>query len=89
MRWTLGYKTNRLGDYLLQLGDRLCGDKPQGVAELMDMAEQMGRRSATVGMNNIVAAGIADIYVKLDEGRREQLLDFALELCVEQGTAKV
>jgi hypothetical protein len=44
LRWAIGNRTNRLGDYLLKLGDRLCGDKPMGVVGLMDLGEEIGHR---------------------------------------------
>lgn len=87
MRWAIGYRTNRLGDYLLRLGDRICGDKPMGSVELMDLGERIGLERRVAGMN-ITAAGVADVYAKLDDGRTQQLLDLAMVLGEEQGKAR-
>ena len=46
LRWAIGYRTNRLGDYLLKLGDRLCGDKPMGIQEAYDAGWARGNRKA-------------------------------------------
>ena len=45
-RWAIGVRTNRVGDYLLKLGDRLCGDKPMGVAAIYELGHAMGKRKS-------------------------------------------
>jgi hypothetical protein len=46
LRWAIGARTNSLGDYLLKLGDRLCGDKPMGIQEAYDAGWARGNRKA-------------------------------------------
>ena len=44
IRWHVGYRTNKLGDHLLKLGDRLCGDVPMGMEEYGDFSYAWGMR---------------------------------------------
>ena len=51
IRWNIGYRTNKLGDHLLKLGDRMCGDKPMGLKEFGDFSYawglDVGRKAAS------------------------------------------
>jgi hypothetical protein len=40
LRWAIGYRTHRLGDYLLKLGDRLCGDEPTSIEDVFDAGRE-------------------------------------------------
>lgn len=42
IRWVVGYQTNRLGDYLVKLGDRIHGDEPMGVADAWEAGYARG-----------------------------------------------
>lgn len=44
LRWAIGYRTHRLGDYLLKLGDRLCGDEPTSIEDVFDAGREYERR---------------------------------------------
>jgi hypothetical protein len=46
LRWAIGYRTNLLGDYLLKLGDRICGDYPTALTEMYELGYARGNRKA-------------------------------------------
>ena len=46
IRWHIGYRTNKLGDYLLKLGDRISGDKPMGMEEYGELSYRWGMEAA-------------------------------------------
>ena len=41
--WHIGYRTNMLGEYLVKLGDRFCGDVPMGINDAFELGEAYGR----------------------------------------------
>jgi hypothetical protein len=41
-----GSRVNRLGEYLLKLGDRICGNKPLGINEMFELGESFGQIAA-------------------------------------------
>ena len=41
-----GSRVNRFGEYLLKLGDRICGNKPMGIDEACKLGESFGRIEA-------------------------------------------
>ena len=44
IRWNVGCRTSRIGDYLVKLGDRIHGDAPMGLAEVYELGHAMGKR---------------------------------------------
>jgi hypothetical protein len=44
IRWGLGCRTNRLGNYVCKLGDRIHGDGPMGLEEAYKLGHAMGKR---------------------------------------------
>ena len=45
IRWQIGYRTNKLGDHLLKLGDRISGETPpMGMEEYGDFSYAWGVR---------------------------------------------
>ena len=43
VRGHIGYRTNKLGDHLLKLGDRISGDVPMGINDAFELGEAYGR----------------------------------------------
>ena len=41
-----GSRVNRFGEYLLKLGDRICGNKPMGINEAFKLGESFGQIAA-------------------------------------------
>ena len=46
IRWHIGYQTNKLGDHLLKLGNRISGDKPMGMEEYGELSYRWGMEAA-------------------------------------------
>ena len=41
--WRIGYRTNVLGNYLVKLGDRFCGDVPMGINDAYELGVASGQ----------------------------------------------
>jgi hypothetical protein len=41
--WRIGYRTNMLGEYLVKLGDRFCGDVPMGINDAYELGVASGQ----------------------------------------------
>jgi hypothetical protein len=41
-----GSRVNRFGEYLLKLGDRICGNKPMGIDEMFGLGKSFGQIDA-------------------------------------------
>jgi hypothetical protein len=46
VRWNLGCRISRIGDYLVKAGDRIHGDAPMGLAEVYELGHAMGKRKS-------------------------------------------
>ena len=44
IRWHIGCRTHKLGNYLVRLGDRIHGDRPMGLEEYGDWSYAWGMR---------------------------------------------
>lgn len=60
IRWNVGCRTSRIGNYLCKLGDRIHGDAPMGLEEAYYLGHAMGKRKPgeTIDMDEILAKAL-------------------------------
>jgi hypothetical protein len=71
IRWGLACRTNRLGNYLCKLGDRIQGDEPMGLTEAWDAGRSRAKQDED---------SVCDIF---DAGREYQRRVTAREAATE------